>query len=70
MFQVNTTNTRIRCEISSKLTIKTPEKRQCILNRNINTPYIEISVKCIVCMSFMVASALLRNTLASINFVK
>ena len=28
MFQVNNRNTRTRCEISSKLTIKTPERRQ------------------------------------------
>ena len=28
MFKVNNRNTRIRCEICSKLTIKTPERRQ------------------------------------------
>ena len=27
MFQVNNRNTRTRCEICSKLTIKTPERR-------------------------------------------
>ena len=28
MFKVNNRNTRIRCEICSELTIKTPERRQ------------------------------------------
>ena len=28
MFKVNNRNTRIKCEICSKLTIKTPERRQ------------------------------------------
>ena len=28
MFKVNNKNTRIRCEICSKLTIKTPDRRQ------------------------------------------
>ena len=28
LFKVNNRNTRIRCEIGSKLTIKTPERRQ------------------------------------------
>ena len=28
MFKVNNGNTRTRCEICSKLTIKTPERRQ------------------------------------------
>ena len=28
MFKVNNRNTRARCEICSKLTIKTPERRQ------------------------------------------
>ena len=28
MFKVNNRNTRTRCEICSKLTIKTPERRQ------------------------------------------
>ena len=28
MFQVNNRNTRIKCKIYSKLTIKTPERRQ------------------------------------------
>ena len=28
MFKVNNSNTRTRCEICSKLTIKTPERRQ------------------------------------------
>ena len=28
MFQVNNRNTRIKCKICSKLTIKTPERRQ------------------------------------------
>ena len=30
MFKVNNRNTRIRCEICSKLTIKTPERRSYI----------------------------------------
>ena len=29
MFKVNNRNTRARCEICSKLAIKTPERRQC-----------------------------------------
>ena len=29
LFKVNNRNTRKRCEICSKLTIKTPERRQC-----------------------------------------
>ena len=29
MFKVNNRNTRTRCEICSKLTIKTPERRYC-----------------------------------------
>ena len=29
MFKVNNRNTKTRCEICSKLTIKTPEQRQC-----------------------------------------
>ena len=29
MFKVNNRNTRTRCEICSKLTTKTPERRQC-----------------------------------------
>ena len=29
MFKVNNRNTRTRCEICSKLTIKTPEERPC-----------------------------------------
>ena len=28
MFKINNRNTRIKCEICSKLTIKTPERRQ------------------------------------------
>ena len=31
VFKVNNRNTRTRCEICSKLTIKTPERRQCRL---------------------------------------
>ena len=30
MFKVNNRNTRTRFEICSKLTIKTPERRQCL----------------------------------------
>ena len=30
MFKVNNRNTRTRCEICSKLTIKTPERRQSL----------------------------------------
>ena len=29
MFKVNNRNNRTKCEISSKLTIKTPERRYC-----------------------------------------
>ena len=29
MFKVNNKNTKTRCEICSKLTIKTPERRHC-----------------------------------------
>ena len=29
LFKVNNRNTRTRCEICSKLTINTPERRQC-----------------------------------------
>ena len=31
MFKVNNRNTRTRCEICSKLIIKTPERRHCLL---------------------------------------
>ena len=36
MFKVNSRNIRTRCEICSKLTIKTPERRQWQLNFNFN----------------------------------
>ena len=29
MFKVNNRNTRTRCEICSKVTIKTPQRRRC-----------------------------------------
>ena len=29
LFKVNNKNTRTRCEICSKLTVKTPERRHC-----------------------------------------
>ena len=32
MFKANNRNTRARCEICSKLTIKTPERRQWLLS--------------------------------------
>ena len=37
MFKVNKRNTRTRCEICSKLTIKTPERRRCDLWFRIST---------------------------------
>ena len=33
MFKVNNRNTRARCEICSKLTIKTPERRHCSVKK-------------------------------------
>ena len=35
LFKVNYRNTRKRCEICSKLTIKTPERRHLLLTLNI-----------------------------------
>ena len=35
MFKVNNRNTRTRCEICSKLTIKRPERRYCTPSSNV-----------------------------------
>ena len=40
MFKVNDKNTKTRCEICPKLTIKTPERRQWRLLTPINFEYI------------------------------
>ena len=38
MFKANNRNTRTRCEICSKLTIKTPERRKICSKLTIKTP--------------------------------
>ena len=40
VFKVNSRNTRKRCEICSELTIKTPERRQWIMNNIVNFEHI------------------------------
>ena len=48
MFKVNNKNTRTRCEICSKLTLKISERRQClppppILHENLDPPFYDFS---------------------------
>ena len=40
LFKVNNINTRKRCEIYSKLTIKTPERRQRPVNGQVNVSWV------------------------------
>ena len=49
MFKLNNRNTRTRCEICSKLTIKAPERRHCrrsgvFINFEHMTPYSSVSI--------------------------
>ena len=46
MFKVNNRNTRTRCEIFSKLTIKTPES--IIREKNLHFPHSDV-----LCLSFL-----------------
>ena len=39
IFKVNNRNSRSRCKICSKLTIKTPERRLSLPSENIGKPY-------------------------------
>ena len=48
MFKVNNKNTRTRCEICSKLTIKTPERRQITNFEQVNTGWVVIGDRGII----------------------
>ena len=58
LLKVNNRNTRTRCEISSELTIKTPERRQAdmfkVNNRNTRT-------RCAICSKLTIKTAELRQ---------
>ena len=61
MFKVNNTNTRTRCQICSKLTIKAPEQYHKVNNKDISSGVFIVNFEYISNLVLVFLSATLRK---------